>query len=396
MQDVWYLSLGKIYTFREGRAVYCPSEAVDKYRRNIMEIYKRREWKSSGAGAMFMNTQAPEMAVADINARVEALYLADDETLIYGASLEDSCGIYVKDPREPESPDRFIVRRTDMRLFHLDYEPTDKLLALSVSDGPTERHLALCESEQGDFRLITEGESLDIMPSFSRFDRQIIYFSSAGIFFDPRKRVFHSSAYALNRLDLRSGEIEEVAADAAYDYLRPREDAEQTLYCIRRPKTAKKGGAFSPLDIVLVPFRLIKALFAWLNFFSQRYTGESLTKRTSGVNPAREQQKTDEEIFIEGNLINATQALKQNTREGDKYPGVIPKTWELARRAADGDWEVVRRGVLDYTFDAAQNILYSNGKYIIRRTPDGAEEKICPAQMATSLCFAERVLSLEL
>ena len=395
MGDVFYLSQGKIYAFRQGSEINLPSEAVEKYRRNIMEIYKRKEWKASGTGAAFMQTQARQISETEITAQVETLFWVDEETLIYGASLEDSCGIYIKDPRTPESPDRFILRRTDMRIFHLDYEGSQGLLALSVSDGPTERHLALCESEKGDFRLITEGESIDIMPTFSRYDSQTIYFSSAGIFFDPRKREFHCSAYVINRLDMRSGEISEVAADAAYDYLHPRQAADQSIYCIRRPKAAKKSGAFSPLDIILVPFRLLKALFAWLNFFSQRYTGESLSKRTGGINPARQQQKTAEEIFIEDNLINAAQTLKQNTKAGDKYPGLIPKTWELMRLSENGGWESVRKGVLDYTFDDAGNILYSNGKFIIKIDPDGVEEKICPAHLGTALCCADRVASSE-
>jgi hypothetical protein len=376
-----------MYAYAEGREVYHPSEAVEKYRRNIMDIYKRKEWKSSGQGALFMGGLHPpgEAAAEEINAQVEALYLLDEENLLYGANMENSCGIYVKDPREPQAPDRFILRRTDTRLFYLDYEPGDKLLALSVSDGPLERHLALCHSDKGDFQQLTEGESLDIMPAFSRRDPQTLYFSSAGIYFDPRRHTAVISSYAINRLDLRSGAISEVAAEAAYDLLRPREAADGALYCLRRPKQAKTGGGFSPLDIVLVPFRLLKAIFSWLNFFSRRYTGESLTTRSGGVNPAQYQQKTAEEIFIEGNLINAARTLKENTQQGDKFPGIAPKSWELVRFKEGGGWETVKKGLLDYSFGATGDIVYSNGKFIIRLPQEGGEEKLCPAHLATGL-----------
>ncbi|MCL1817205.1 MAG: hypothetical protein FWG43_06365, partial [Clostridiales bacterium] len=319
MPDIFYLSQGKMYTFHNGQEIYHPSEAVDKYRRNILDIYKRKEWKTSGQGAMFMGGFAQPKEETAISAQVEALCLVDDDTLIYGATMENSCGIYVKDPQEPQAPDRFIVRRTDTRLFYLDYEPEEKLLVVCVSDGPLERHLVLCHSEKGDFDQITEGESIDIMPSFSHHDPKLIYFSSAGIYFDPRRHTAHVSAYAISKLNLRSGEISEVNADAAYDFIRPRENVEGILHCIRRPKKAKTGGSFSPIDIVLIPFRLLRAIFSWLNFFSQRYTGESLTKRSSGLNPAKNQQKSEEEIFIEGNLINAAKSLRENTQQGDRF-----------------------------------------------------------------------------
>jgi len=388
VSDLFYISQGKIYAFSAGVAVYHPSEAVDKYRRNIMEIYKRKEWKTSGRGAMFMGASAVPAEETSINAQVEALYLVDEENLIYGATLDNSLGVYIKDPREPESPDRFIVRRTDTRLYYMDYDPLGKQLVLCVSDGPIERHLALCHSDKGDFNQITEGESIDIMPSFSRLDPQVIYFSSSGIYFDPLKQTAHLSAYILNRLDLRSGEISEVAAAAEFDFIRPREAIDGSLYCIRRPKQAKTGGGSSLLDIVLVVPRLLKAVFSWLNFFSQRYTGESLTKRSSGANPAKSQQKTDEEIFIEGNLINAAKTLKENTKQGDKFPGIAPKTWELVRFKKNGDPETVEKGVLDYTFDAGGNIVYSNGKFIVRLLKAGGEEKLCPAHMATNLSLS--------
>ncbi len=40
---------------------------------------------------------------------------------------------------------------------------------------------------------------------------------------------------SINRLDLESGDIEEIAADARYDFLQPRDDKQGNVYCIRRP-----------------------------------------------------------------------------------------------------------------------------------------------------------------
>ena len=385
MDSIFYLSQGKIIAFQDGREICHTSEAVEKYRRNILDIYKRKEWKTSGQGAMFMGASTRHIDESSLQTQVEALLLIDEENLAYGANMDTSCGIYIKDPVEPQAPDRFILRRTDTNIFYLDYEPQEKLLALSVSDGSIERHLALCYSEKGDFSQITEGESIDIMPSFSRRDPKELYFSSSGLFFDTQRQTAHFSAYAINKLDLRSGEIKEIIAEVNYDFIRPREAADGTLYCIRRPRQTKKSSGFSLLDILLVPLRILKAIFSWLNFFSQRYTGESLTKRSSGPNPAKNQEKTDEEIFIEGNLINAAKTLKENTNSGDKFPGFAPKAWELVRLAENSKWDTIKKGVLDYTFSATGDIIYSNGKYIIHIQDDKDEKKLCQAHLATNL-----------
>ena len=50
--------------------------------------------------------------------------------------------------------------------------------------------------------------------------------------------------------------------------------------------------------------------------------GESL-KSTSGANPAKARQKSEEELFVEGNLIKAQKALQQNQSAGEKFAGVI-------------------------------------------------------------------------
>jgi hypothetical protein len=141
------------------------------------------------------------------------------------------------------------------------------------------------------------------------------------------------------------------------------------------------------LDILWIPLRLLKAIFGWLNFFSRRYAGEALLKgREGGSNPAKYQNKSEEEIFIEGNLINADQALKENIRQGEKFPGIAPKSWELVLVGEGGRAEVIRKGVLDYAF-AGEDLIFSNGKYLIRRRGQ-EEEVLCQAKVATSIALA--------
>ena len=127
-------------------------------------------------------------------------------------------------------------------------------------------------------------------------------------------------------------------------------------------------------DFLLIPFRLGKAIYSFLQFFSMRYTGEPLS--SAGPNPLKAKPKDPKEIFINGNVINAEQAFKENRAKGDAYPGIAPRTWELTRRETDGTLTCIRKGVIDFDLTETGEIVYSNGKYLIRMGREGKEQVI--------------------
>ena len=322
----------------------------------------------------------------DIRTSVEAAVTAGEERLIYASTLETDCAIYAKNPRNPEEMDRYITRLVNTRIYHMDYEPASKMIVVSASDGYLEKHLALCNEEKANYRLITDGDCVDITPSFSLMDNNIIYFSSAGFYIDSSRGGAKYGSYAICVYDIADNELHEVLSDEKYDFIYPRQMADGQLYCIRRLKQASGGSGQTLLDIVLAPFRFLRAVFGWANFFSQRYSGESLTKGRGGPNPAKNREKNERDIFIEDNLINVEKTFKENTLAGEKYPGIAPKNWELVTIGQDGGIKVIKRGVLNYAFDNGGRLVYSNGKYILRDSPEG-EEIICEAEVARSLCF---------
>jgi hypothetical protein len=117
-----------------------------------------------------------------------------------------------------------------------------------------------------------------------------------------------------------------------------------------------------------------------LNVFSATYSGKTLTKGSNVKN------KDKKQTFIDGNLINAEKELKDNQRRGDKYPGIIPHSWELHRRDSFGNDIIIKKGVLAYKVLEDGKILVSNGSSIILITSDGKEEKILSA---TKVSFIE-------
>ncbi|MEG0483158.1 MAG: hypothetical protein RR569_08630, partial [Acinetobacter sp.] len=136
-------------------------------------------------------------------------------------------------------------------------------------------------------------------------------------------------------------------------------------------------------DIVFAPFKIIRAIVGWLDFFTQRYTGESL-KTTSGHNPAKTQQKSEEELFVEGNLIKAQQNLERNKKAGEKYPGMIPNSWELIKMTPSGDMTTLKKGVMSFALKN-DSIFFSNGQYLVEITPDQNEKLLVEAKLISKI-----------
>ena len=120
-----------------------------------------------------------------------------------------------------------------------------------------------------------------------------------------------------------------------------------------------------------------------MNFFTAKYTGDTLT--TSGQNPAKGKEKTEEEIFIEGNLINAVKTLKENQAAGESFPGVAPRNWELVKRSVSGEIKVVKKGVIDFDLNNYGEIVYSNGKYILKIGKNLEEEVLVKVNLADKI-----------
>jgi len=147
----------------------------------------------------------------------------------------------------------------------------------------------------------------------------------------------------------------------AFDYYYPFEDQDGNLYFIRRPHKQNSGG-MTIVDYITAPFKILRALGGMLDLFTRRHTGESL--KSSGANPAKVNQKSQEQIYIDGNLLEAEKTLKKNAAAGDKNPGYAPQDWELVMKTPDSEEKVLQKSVISYCV-TPQGTTYSNGKYII-------------------------------
>ena len=188
--------------------------------------------------------------------------------------------------------------------------------------------------------------------------------------------------------DLISGNVEEILSDEKKSLVKPKDDEYGNLYYIIRPEQENNRSVFGTLlDVLLIPWKLFKAIFYFFELFTTMFTGKGFSDKSN--NPAKTMDKSPREIVIEDNLINANEEYKKNLRHKDNFAGVAPWSWQLVKRDRNGNVTPIKNGVIDYRILSDGRIVYTNGKHIVLINADGKCEKIADATLCTKLSVIE-------
>ncbi|HOB35358.1 MAG TPA: hypothetical protein PKL39_06405 [Bacillota bacterium] len=371
----------KIGKLDRGKVSWLNSQFLTFYQKNLRAIRERTAWKTQGTGAQFMGTHRPIRDEHDIyRININGLTFAAQGDIIYSISVDNGSGIFSKNPLDDQELEGHIIHKHDTEFFAVDYNPAYQQVVASVSSG-LGKHLALFRDNSAVYQMLTEGDCVDQNPVWSRTRPGTIFYDSCGIGRDNNGNCVGYSNRAIYSLDLNSGQVREVVSLASCDCVSPREDNQGNIYFIKRPKPRENRSGTAVLTLLLIPVKILKAIFNWINFFTMQYSGEALT--TAGANPARARQQNPKEVFIDGNLINVQKTLKQNKAQGEKNPGIVPRSWELTRLSADGDMTCIKKGVMAFDIDPDGNVIYSNGKHLIKILPGGNEEVLASIPFIT-------------
>ena len=96
-----YISGGKMFRFDGRISSEIHSGMLDRYMTLLRDSAERNEWKNSGTGAQFTGTFVPgtdtETKLKNVNSRVTCVVPFENK-LIYSLSIDDTSGIYTKEP----------------------------------------------------------------------------------------------------------------------------------------------------------------------------------------------------------------------------------------------------------------------------------------------------------
>jgi hypothetical protein len=383
MSRVVYLAGGKIHV-RDGERdpVTHSSRFGEEIRDRAVRVEQRHDWKRSGRGAAFAGAMLAGAGGPDpAQMRIAITHLARGRRpgeVLYVLETDTISGVLALD----------LASGAETRLLHSSSHrvralaPGPEAIACAVAGKAGTCGIGAMEFDGSEPAVMTEGDSVDLAPVWDpNADRELL-FQSAGTARDARGVALGLGPCSIQRLKVESAQIEPVLESPKHDFMAPRVAPDGTLYVVQRPyrgNTPRAPWWRLPLDVLLIPWRLLQAIFGWLNFFSARYSGRTLV---SG-GPDREAPDM-RQLMLMGNVVDASeQARRERAARGEE--GIVPSDWELVRVAKNGDKRVLAKGVGAFDFEADGAIVYTNGSAVYRVAPDGKRTRLFEADMIEQL-----------
>jgi len=363
-----YTTNGKLFIARDGKAPWeIDSEFVSQVTRRHQQSVDRHHWKSSGGdGAMSYNLwnrtqQGLESSLVKVQSACES---PNGESIYYSLRSESVGGLFRYDFEE--GYEQRIFHKEDLDIDDLEHHPKRGELLCSIGDG-VGRNIALVGNCRYNLRFLTEGDSHDRAPSWVPGEEDSLVYQSAGIGRNQSGLPVGVANSTIEKLNLKTGHQETVLEDERYDFLSPKADAEGNLYCIRRPYCSAGqpvGWGKALGDFLMIPFRLLKALFGFLNMMTQVFGKQNLTNATTGS-----KQVVDlREVYIKERMLDISK-LDSNGEDAS----VIPADWELVRLSPDGNLKVLGNRIGDFGYCGSGAIVHTNGFSIFKQA-DGKTE----------------------
>lgn len=369
------------FTFADGQdiCVY-DGEKVEKYSSAYIENYKENservarnsEWKHSGEGAIFRGDVNRRSGGADgIECSLGGIYPAADENwVVYSFTVDSASGIYKKCLTDVKTPETHVINSNNLVFSGGCLDVKNDWLVISVKRNYYNADVAVFDMATGDYKCVTDGDTLDSDPFVSPDDGNIIYFSSRGVGRDNHGEFVEYSPSSICRLDLNSMTIDEILPPEGYSYFKPVYHGGK-LYAIKAPVKEKRHNGF--VEFLLFPWRILQAIASFINMFVTATTGRSLTE--GGSNPARGREYDSRKIVVSGNLIDVDRQLKKNASKKDSDFGFIPKSWQLVEVDSGA---VIKCGIGDFDIAEDGAIVATNGKRVFE-IKDGKCRKVCNA-----------------
>ena len=290
----------------------------------------------------------------------------DDDTLYYVLAVGETRGLFR----------RHLAEDREVRLFHrtnwecqgFAYNAADKRLVVASRNADGSAHIEVYDDEGTRRGAITDGDCVDASPSLVPGRTKTIVYQSSGVARHPQSGQLMAVAHAcVHMLDYGSGQLETLLDDPRHDFVAPHMDAQGRLYAIRRPaeKPQRERAGTALKDTLLMPIRLLKAVFGYLNFFSMVYGKEPLRSAGGPRTPALDQDLG--RLWLHGRMIELSK-VKSDPQYGGN---LVPRNWELIRVAsAAATPEVLAQHVAGYDLRADGHVVFTNGYDILELRGD--------------------------
>ena len=351
-----YIDGEKICLFSDGAVTEMESAYVKRYRENELRSQKNREWKKRTENMLFDGMETDEGGVL---VKIVSACSYDGEKIAYAFSVGESAFLYYKYLNDEKQTEAHILSSNEETFSSLSLGKDG--FAVSMKKGYS-ADIAVVDA-RGDYKRLTDGDSLDENPSFT-FNGDIL-FNSYAVARDEYNEFVQYMPSEIYRFNVLCEEIETVLSDENYSFVKPIEK-DGALYCIRLEKEKeKKKNIF--LTIILIPVRIVQAIIGFISLFVNIFAGKPLVdskseKYRSGGGAVKQPRADERTVAIHNYLVNVNEQLEKNAKE-DGEAGFAPRSFKLMKYE-NGNAEVLASGVLDYAVLEDGEIIFTNGKKI--------------------------------
>ncbi|MDQ1834794.1 hypothetical protein [Massilia scottii] len=360
---VAYLSNGKLFYQPDGGALrQLHSPYIQEIEDRLARSNERNAWKKNTSFEVAAYGQMKQFG-EDANAiRYTSAQFDRQQSILYFLSDAGIGGLFSFDLET--GVETRIVHRQNLDLSDLNLNRETGRLVCTSSSKDSITNIATLDVQGNNLRELTGGDTADSAPAWC--DEDSIVYQSAGLARNKEGMIVALGHSTIQKLDLRSGKLDTVLDDPNTDFLHPRVTRTGELLFIRRPYDVPQYSSGNILlDTVLFPFRLLRAVFHYLNFFSMMYSRKPLTGASG---PAA--QADVKAIILKGKRIDAEKALRSESMVAG-VPSLVPASWQLVQRSRQGDDRVLASNVASYDITPSGQILYSNGRGVFLLGEDG-------------------------
>lgn len=370
-EQILYVSEGRLFLFDGDRSRQIESRFGSEIRQRAWELQRRHEWKTQGWGARFMGMGHSERDPVGVVIRISGISRGcRSGELLYTLWTPEIAGVFLL--RGDATEEQRLFHSADVRLEQLAAHPELRRVACVLAQPRAgTASIMVMKDDCSDLIEVTQGDSLDGAPRWVPGASEEIVFHSAGVGRDAAGRFAAYGPYSIQRLNLQTGEIQCLAEDAKHDLLGPQFDEAGNLYFIRRPHAVSRRLPIwrTLLDVLLLPYSILRAVFLYLNFFSAKYSGKTLFSSAG----ARAKVADPNELQIYGNLIAADKAARAHA---DDAAAMVPDDWQLVRRSPEGSERVLARSVMAFDLTAGGAVIYSTGRAVFRLDSGGRSQRL--------------------
>ena len=284
----------------------------------------------------------------------------------------------------------YLDEQREIRIFHrqqtavlgMTYLPQTQHIVLAVMLADGTAHLEVYDEEGTQKGAITHGDSVDAAPTVMPGAEATVVYQSWGLARNADTGAVVGLGHcAVHWVDYKAGEMDSLLDDEQWDYVAPHISQDKMLFAIRRPtdKPVHEKAGMAVKDSLMMPLRLGKAVFGYLNVFSMLYGKEPL--RSAGGPRTPELDQDLGTLWLHGRRIELSRV-----RTDPEYAGnLVPASWKLIAQAGrHAEPQEIANHVAHFDVLADGSVLLSNG-YDIHHWQRGQKHKLARMELVEGL-----------